>query len=189
MIEKIYVKDDKHPESKITQTREISRVLLYNEKGEFLMHHVLGDDIFGHRDYLETPGGGIENGETPREAAIREVKEETGYDVTDLQEVIIVEHEYFLLSRYCINHFFVGKASKQKSDLHLVSKGDSYIASSDFYSLDYLLEIFFKDVSTKIGQMVYKINALVFHSLINQVKEKMINLSIDENIISSILNK
>jgi 8-oxo-dGTP diphosphatase len=37
-----------------------------------------------HRDCWELPGGMIDPGETPRQAAIRELHEETGYHVEDL---------------------------------------------------------------------------------------------------------
>lgn len=39
------------------------------------------------RDYWTLPGGGIEEGEEPRQAAIREVKEETGIEVGDVRQL------------------------------------------------------------------------------------------------------
>lgn len=50
------------------------RVILLNEKGEILLveQHHDGKDIW------MVPGGGIEEGETSQDAAIREVMEETG---------------------------------------------------------------------------------------------------------------
>lgn len=44
--------------------------------------------------YIDIPGGKIEIGETPQNAAIREFKEETGIDISDLEKLgnIIVEY-------------------------------------------------------------------------------------------------
>ncbi|GAC1396832.1 MAG: NUDIX hydrolase [Chloroflexota bacterium] len=39
------------------------------------------------RILLETPAGGIDEGESPEEAAVREMKEETGYEVGSLQHL------------------------------------------------------------------------------------------------------
>ncbi|MEE0742319.1 MAG: NUDIX hydrolase [Emergencia sp.] len=53
------------------------RVILQNEEGKVLMvrqHHE-------NRDIWMVPGGGIEAGENSIEAAVREVKEETGLDI------------------------------------------------------------------------------------------------------------
>ncbi len=47
-------------------------------------------DIKGEGIYWETPGGILEFGETPQEAAIREVKEETGLGV-EIKEVLLVD--------------------------------------------------------------------------------------------------
>lgn len=48
----------------------------------------------GEIGYLDIPGGKIEEGETPEEASIREVYEETGMKVSDLVKVgdVIVEY-------------------------------------------------------------------------------------------------
>jgi len=47
-------------------------VLVLNAQRELLLCHVT------HQDHWDLPKGGIEMGETPREAALRETREETG---------------------------------------------------------------------------------------------------------------
>lgn len=48
----------------------------------------------GNVGYIDIPGGKIEINETPHQAAIREFKEETGIDISDLEKLgkIIVEY-------------------------------------------------------------------------------------------------
>jgi len=48
---------------------------IVNERNEIL--HILRNDM----DLWETPGGGLEESETPKQAVVREVKEETGFDI------------------------------------------------------------------------------------------------------------
>ena len=54
-------------------------VILFNRKGELLL--LLRDNIptIGHPDHWNIVGGAIEEGETPEEAALREVQEEIGF--------------------------------------------------------------------------------------------------------------
>ncbi len=53
--------------------RNRSQALVCRDGKLLLVEHIL----FG-RDFFNLPGGGIEAGETPEEAALRELKEETG---------------------------------------------------------------------------------------------------------------
>lgn len=53
------------------------------------------------RNYYVVPGGGVEEGETLREAALREVKEETGLDVVITRKLCVCQNRdqpehYFL---------------------------------------------------------------------------------------------
>ncbi len=54
--------------------------VIVNEKGEVLLQrrHDPGHEA---DNKWELPGGGLNYGETPEQAVIREVKEETGYDI------------------------------------------------------------------------------------------------------------
>lgn len=66
-------RQDYNPEGKIFE-RPSSRGIILRE-GRVLLNHI------GKYDCFEFPGGGIESGETPEEALIREIAEETGYVV------------------------------------------------------------------------------------------------------------
>ena len=46
-----------------------------------------------HREYYVLPGGGVESGETPEEACVREALEETGLTITIKDKLISLENE------------------------------------------------------------------------------------------------
>lgn len=66
---------------KVYNLRRSARVVLINEKKEIAILNVARDR------YHKLPGGGIEKEETREEAAYREVKEETGYNMKLINEV------------------------------------------------------------------------------------------------------
>lgn len=63
-------------------------------------------------DFYMLPGGRIEQGETPEDCLVREVKEETGFKVNLLKATVIIK-EYFLDSTW-ESHFFLCELSDEK---------------------------------------------------------------------------
>ncbi|MEK3912694.1 NUDIX hydrolase [Paenibacillus sp. FSL H7-0331] len=56
---------------------DVASALIYNEQGQLLVVN----NMKGNATYWSPPGGAVEQGETLEQAVIREVKEETGYDI------------------------------------------------------------------------------------------------------------
>ena len=133
--------DDQYDKSNITHTRKIARAILLNEENKVCLLHVLGDDDFGHRDYYETPGGGVNENELIEEAVIREIKEETGHNSYIVQELGIVEDYYNLIHRHNINHYYLLKTtSYEKEELEEYEKG--IIDSKVFVDIDTAISLY-----------------------------------------------
>ena len=77
---------------------ERAAAIIINKGSLLLMHRKKPD-----REYYVLPGGSVESGETPEEACIREVKEETGLVVTLEKKLASIDNDgrmehYFLAS-------------------------------------------------------------------------------------------
>ena len=107
------LKDDQFEFNGIKKIRPAARAVVLNSENKVGLLHVYGkDDYFGFRNYYETPGGGIDDNETPKEAAIREVKEEIGGICSEIEEIGIVEDDYNLIFTHNIVYYFLIKVDK-----------------------------------------------------------------------------
>jgi 8-oxo-dGTP diphosphatase len=64
--------------------RRRAQALIIDNGRVLLAHHF---DLTIHEEYWCMPGGGIEAGETPEQAAIRELKEETNLDIRLIRKI------------------------------------------------------------------------------------------------------
>lgn len=102
-----HLQDDQWPFNGITHVREIVRAVVLDENNQVALTKLFGDDIFGHRDYYELPGGGIQPGESKMQALRREMAEELGYQVALIGEIGEVDDYYNLICRENHNYFYI----------------------------------------------------------------------------------
>lgn len=85
--------------SKEYNYRKTVRCILLNDKLEIGLLVIDRDDDFGKMIHLETPGGGIENNESNIETLKREMIEEVGYTIKNIQELGCISNQYNLINR------------------------------------------------------------------------------------------
>jgi 8-oxo-dGTP diphosphatase len=119
-----YVMSDKKP--------RITSAVLVVKDNKFLLAKRNKEN---YKDYWVIPGGGVEFGETIKDAAIREIKEETNLDVEiikliNFKEIINVPAEY-----HSVVFFHLAKPLNND----IVVEGD--VSSAAFFSLEELKKL------------------------------------------------
>ena len=137
----LHLQDDQYEYTYIDHVRIIARAVLLNEKNEVALNKLYGDDSFGHRDYYETPGGGKKVNETIRQACLRELEEETGYEVEIVKELGMVNDYYNLIHRNNKNYFFLCK-TKRFIGKHLENYEKAVIQDVIWVSIDKAIDLY-----------------------------------------------
>ena len=137
MLELTFI-DDIYDQKEITHTRYIARGFLLDEKNNVSILSITRDDIFGKLSYIESSGGGIDEGETPEIAVVREIEEETGYKAEIIRKIGIIIDYYNLINRRNYQHYYLLK-KKDFVGKHFVSLGDQDIKNLRFVPIDELI--------------------------------------------------
>ncbi len=106
----ITLEDTEWPYKGTTHDREIARAVVFDDSGFFFFVRASRDDEFGKATLIETSGGGVEKGESPEEAIVRELREELGADAEIVCKIGVVSDHYNLICRHNVNHYFLCRA-------------------------------------------------------------------------------
>lgn len=97
----------KSPEDRaIDWIRRAARAVLTNDKGQVAVMH------FTMTGSYKLPGGGIDDGESIEDALRREVREEAGYEITDVQELGVVEEDRYYCGMHQTSYCFAARVGQ-----------------------------------------------------------------------------
>lgn len=128
--------DDQYPFKRIIKKRRAARAFAFDKDGHLLLHLIKRDDIFNKHEYLETPGGGLKENETPFIALKREIKEELGREIIKSIYLGRVDDCYNLLEMANEVYFYAVILSDVRFPIQKISRGDSLIAETKVLTLN-----------------------------------------------------
>ena len=129
------LRDTCYPEKEVTHVRLIARGIVLDEQNRVALHYLHRNDIFGDQYYLETPGGGVDEGESFEQAVCRECEEELGYRVEILAYLGEVNDFYNLIGRENHNRYFLCRRASEVG-IHFASSGDTLIQETRYVPLE-----------------------------------------------------
>lgn len=153
MQTKFEFKDTEWPFTGVTHQRHIARCILLDENNNVCLEKIDDDDGFGHRDYYETPGGGVKEGETFEQALNRETSEEVGWTCEVISPIGEVHDFYNLIKRENFNHYFLARRVK-KVEQHLEPDELKRISGIVWVPIDKAIELYKNMQDELVGKLV-----------------------------------
>ena len=149
--------DNEYPYTETKRVRTVVRAIVLDEENRIALHHILGHqpDAFGLRDYYETPGGGVDEGEDLIAALRRECREELGYEIEIIAEIGEVDDYYNLLFRKNLNHYYLCRRKGAFQGTHFVSRGDSLIHDTVWVDIEEAMRLYEGHRDEKLARLVF----------------------------------
>lgn len=147
------LEDHEWPFVKVDHTREIARAILLDENDNVCLEYIYDDDMFGHRDYYETPGGGMKKGESFEESLNRECSEEVGYECEILFHLGDVKDYYNLINRENHNHYFLARRTR-KTQIHQEPDEVRRVKGIIWVSIDEAISLYENMQNELVGKLV-----------------------------------
>lgn len=126
MILNFHLNDDQYPYKRKKRKRIAVRAFVMAGRGNYLLHHLSREDIFGKYEYFELPGGAVKTGESYLEALEREILEETGYLIGEAVYLGKAVDAYNPLGWRNVTHYFLVEG-KKVAEASFPSAGDHLI--------------------------------------------------------------
>lgn len=164
-----YLKDPNEPIKSIEKIRVSVRAILLNEKAELGYLYYQGQDLFGIRNHFESVGGGINPQESLIDALKREVKEETGFTIQDIDYLESIIDEYGKLNQVNVHHYFVCRI-KKVGEKNLQGYEKELIQSLVFKSYK-AWEKQFQRATVGVNTLVHQREKILLTKYINKLKE------------------
>ena len=147
------LEDKEWPFNGVTHSREIARAILLDENDNICLEYILDDDGFGHRDYYETPGGGMKDNETFEESLSRECSEEVGYECEIISHLGDVFDYYNLIYRENHNHYFLARRTR-KTEIHQEPDEVKRVKGIIWVSIDEAIKLYENMQDELVGKLV-----------------------------------
>ncbi len=151
---RLELSDNEWPLEYIDHDRPIARAIVFDDDGYFYFMRAHRQDDFGHATIIETSGGGVEKGENPDTAILRELSEELGAEVDVICKIGVVSDYYNLIHRHNLNNYYLCKV-KSFGEKHLMpDEIDVFHLSTLKLTFDEAVAEYERRKDTQIGRLI-----------------------------------
>lgn len=134
--------------------RQIVRAIVFDEEGFFYFVRVHRNDIFGEATLIQTAGGGVEEGEHPEDALMRELKEELGIGAERIAKIGTVRDAYNLIHRRNITQYYLCRAAVFGEKNLTEAERDFFRLSTLRLRFEEAVEEYKRCASAKLGRLL-----------------------------------
>lgn len=165
-----YFHDDRFTASPIEEIRFTARVYVFDSQNRVAFLHIKGEDGFGLRNHLESPGGGVEMNETFEEAAIREIDEELGATAINFKEIGVVIDRYNIINRMTFSVYFSAKLDSLHNH-HRTEEEKILISSIQWLSIPEALSIL-KKADSNVDAIIHRRELAAFSGFLKNLEKR-----------------
>lgn len=159
-------KSENHEANEVLKPKFATRTVLFDQDGQVAVINVK------KHGYYKIPGGGIENGEDIKDAAAREVKEESGCDCAITGELGKIETEVPVWQMLDISDGFIATVQGEKSQPNYESWEKERGFEIEWFSdLDAAISTIEANVVTEPGMEALQNRDLAFLKLAREALE------------------